>query len=110
MPKDLVGQLRGWQETATKLDKKLNVPLEVDPKVVAAKEKALKEARKRTVRGRVSRSQQRKQDFLAREREKVRMQALEEWGKLPVAERQKQLTSGFQTIGSAWARLFGYGQ
>ena len=74
MPKDLVGQLRGWQEKAKEYDEYFNPEQAVDPKIVAAKEKALREARKKEVRGQISRSQQRKQAFLAREAEKKRFQ------------------------------------
>lgn len=114
MPKDLVGQLRGWQEAARVADERLNPQLTVDPAVVAAKEKALREARKKKAGARVSRSKVRKTEFLAREREKARQQALKEFQALSRDERLSRygkFAGGLSNLAELWGgRFFPYTQ
>lgn len=107
MPRDLVGQLRKWQETATGLDEKLNVPVKVDPKVVAAREEALRVARKKAGKGKWSRSQQRKQDFLVREAGKHRAANMQKFRQLSPQQREDYI---IKALGPSWAKLFGYGR
>lgn len=103
MPRDLVGQLKGWQKTARGLDEALNP--QPDPKVVAAREAAIAEERRKQGRARMSRAQSRKAAFLKEEQERA-------WARMKPEERaaiqRKSVMSQLNTAIPILTKMFGF--